>query len=236
MDSSQPSSFIPKSPVSGNVQKRRARKVYIFTFLIYIFFTASLLASGGTWFYKYTVQKNLNAMKLAVNQERENFSQTNMEQVTAFNERLIAAKDLLDAQVSLVSVLKAIEAVTVASVDISGFTYEKTENNTLALKLSARANGFNTLLFQRSIFPGNTVLAGSAITGVTYNSGDSTTGGEVITFSLEKDLNEGLIKTVADSVPTSIVTPEAETMPTASSTSDVLDATELPASSEAMTQ
>jgi hypothetical protein len=200
MDSSQGSSFIPKTPMSGSLSKRRVRKIYIFTYLIYTFFIGSLLAAGGVWFYKVTVQKELAAVQVALNEERERFNQADLEKVTELDARLIEAKNVFDAQVSVLQILKAVERITLASVDMHGFTFEKDVSAKLVLELSAEAGDFNTTLFQRQVLAGDAVLGGAEVTSVTYATTPETDGspsGSSVMFKVEKDVLPGTIKPVA---------------------------------------
>lgn len=207
MDSSQGSSFIPKAPVRGTVNKRRVRKVYVFTYLIYIFFIGSLLTAGGAWLYKLSVQRDLDAMKVTLNSEREQFNQADLERIRELNQRMEEVKRLLDNTVSMRSVLEAIEAVTVSAVDITGFSYHKEDSGALTLALAASADSFNTALFQRQVLASNPILAGATFDSVTYAGNNGDQAGEVITFTIDRELVRNSIQPGAPSTGTDLVAP-----------------------------
>ncbi len=233
MDSSQGSSFIPKSPVRGAVTKRRVRKVYLITYLIYVFFVGSLLASAGIWFYKFTVQNDLDAVKLALNEERDRFKQSDLEMVSQLNLRMKEADRLLSEQVSVANLLRAIESTMVLSVDLAGFLYEKDISGELRMTLNAQADDFNSTLFQRQVLASNPVLAGANMVSVAYGTqeGDATTQPEdTITFVIAKSIDPTTIvpTAIGTSVPASTpsATPDQQgtTSPETAANDAVIDA------------
>lgn len=218
MDSSSGASFIPKSPVKGTVNRRRVRRVYIFTYIIYIFFIGTLIASGVTWFYQYTMERKLEDTKLALNDERSKFNQADLSRVNDVNHRLQEVRRILDRQVSLLSVFKAIEDTTLRSIQLSGFAYQRDLNSELTVNLLAKANDFNATLFQRQVLNGNPVLAQSTLSEVTYTAGvaDDPGAGGSVSFTLTTPVSPALTA-VTPGVPpnpsSDLIVPTEETEP-----------------------
>lgn len=208
MDSSQGSSFIPKSPVRGAVTKRRVRKVYVFTYLIYIVFICSLLAAAGFWFIHYTADKNLAAAQRRLTEERNKFNASDVTMVTELSERINEAEELVDGQVSLLRALEAVEAVTVAAVSMTGLQYEKNQSAELSFSLVAKTEDFNSARYQREVLSANPVLAGASLTNVRYGateaSADGSTPSEsVVSFNIKKTLEPGsILPALPDAEPT----------------------------------
>lgn len=196
MDSSQSSSFIPKSPVRGAVNKRRVRKIYVITYLIYVFFLGTLLAAGATWFLKYSAEQSLTAVQNSLTEERNRFNQSDLHLVQEIDQRMAESNQLLNSQVSIASVFEAIEDVTLASVNMNGFLYEKTINSSLVMTLNARAADFNTTQFQRQVLSANPVLAGSDLIEVEYGAQtDALTAAvsDFVTFTISKTINPATV-------------------------------------------
>lgn len=216
MDSSQSSSFIPKAPVRGAVTKRRVRKVYVFTYLIYIVFICSLLAAAGFWFIHYTADKKLADAQRALTEEQSKFNDSDVATVMQLNERLEEAENLFKGHVSLVRALEAVESVTVASVAMTGLQYVKGENAKLSFSLVARTEDFNSARYQREVLSANPVLAGARLTSINYGVSESTTDGQtateaVVSFNIEKILEPGAIEPELITAPaTPSLPPEAE--------------------------
>ncbi len=198
MDSSQGSSFIPKAPVRGAVSKRRVRKVYVFTYLIYIVFICSLLAAAGFWFIHFTAQNKLAEAQRTLTEERNKFNDSDVATVMQLSERMEEAEALLEGQVSLVRALEAVEAVTVASVSMTGLKYEKSESANLSFSLVAKTDDFNSARYQREVLAANTVLAGAKLNNVQYGVSESAVDGapvtsSVVSFNISKTLEPGAI-------------------------------------------
>ncbi len=205
MDSSQTSSFIPKSPVRGNVAKRKVRKVYVITYVIYIVFLGVLIASAFVWFLKMTATSGLSSIQADLAAEKTKFNQSDMAMVLELSERMEEAYTLLNQRVYLESVFDALEAVTAAPVFLTGMEYKKDEGAKLVLSLTARATDFNAVRFQRQLLSTSNVLAGAKITNVEYGVRELTENGtsvktELVVFSIEKDLNPADMKKMDQNV------------------------------------
>lgn len=199
MDSNQGSSFIPKSPVRGTVKKRGVRKVYIFTYLIFIFFFGTMIASAVTFAYDFTVNAQLAQAKQTLLDERTSFSQSNFEQVRELDVRTKTAYSLFSNHVSVLHVLSSLEASTLAAVQLTGFSFtkdlEESEEGSHTLVLNAKMSDFNAALFQREMFTGDSVLNGARLSEVTLTDTsviEESADAAEVTFVIEKVL------TVAD--------------------------------------
>ena len=203
MDSPQNASFIPKSPVHGSVSRRRVRKVYVLTYLVYVFFVGTLLAAGLTWIYQQAQERKLATAQDQLQKARNSFKPEDLTAVTELDGRMRAAQKMLDQQISIVDLLQAVEKTTVQSVQLSGFTYKKDEGNKLTLSMTARAADFNSALFQRQVLTGNPVLSGATMQNVTYVNTPATQDSpaqQQINFTLEEAVPSSalLTKTTAN--------------------------------------
>ena len=166
MPGPQGSSFIPKQPARGRVQRRGVRKIYVFTYISFVLFFGTLIAAGGTFFYKVSVDSQLQSEKEKLVVQREAFSQADIERVKELDMQLTAAQDLLDNHISIVTLFEALEAATVSNIELSGFSFLRTDSEGIEVNLSATAKDFNSVLFQRSIVDANPVLAGAKFEGL----------------------------------------------------------------------
>ncbi len=212
MDSSQSSSFIPKAPVRGAVTKRRVRKVYVFTYLIYIVFICSLLAAAGFWFVHYSADAKLAEAQRALTEAQSKFNDSDVAAVMELNERMEEANALFKGHVSLVRALEAVESVTVASVSMTGLKYVKAESAKLSFSLVARTDDFNSARYQREVLASNPVLAGSVLTSINYGVSEAATEGQsaaqaVVSFNIEKVLEPGSIEPQMTAAPVTEIVP-----------------------------
>ena len=195
MENRQGTSFIPKSPVRGAVKPAGARKVYIFTFVSFVFFFGTLLATAGTFFYNISIDSQLSSQKARLSEERSSFNQSDLERIHELETRMKTAFNILDGKVSLHSLLIALEDTTLRPVQIVGLEYKKDVNKSLNLALSIRTTNLNAALFQREIFSGNTVLKGSSVSEIIFTDGAAEGDSEVlaeseVTFTVSKELTK----------------------------------------------
>lgn len=193
-------SFIPKQPAVGKVKKRRVtRKIYVLTYVSFVFFFGTLIAAGGTFFYELSVKSQLEVQKQKLIEERKLFNQADFERVKEFDTKLISAKKVLDEHVSVLSILEALESSTVSTVQLMALEIDRTSNNSIALSLEAMSENFNSVIFQRKIFNSNPVLHGSELNGFSIMSApkDEVELGlpeQFVTFSLAKDFSPSDIR------------------------------------------
>ena len=221
MENQQGGSFIPKSPVRGTVKPSGVRKVYIFTYVAFVFFFGTLLATAGTFFYNISIESQLAAQKERLAQARNSFNQADLERVRELESRMDSAFGILNKKVSILTLLEALQDTTLRSVQIKGFEYIKNIDNSLNLKLAIETTDFNAALFQREVLSGSPVLKGATISDITHTNIDSVSEGEslsksTVSFTVSKKLSIDEIPYMVKNVTTAPL--QTETIESATST------------------
>ena len=152
------SSFIPKRGPAKKKRKSSTRQVYIFTYISYILMFSTLLATGGVYFYKGYVERQLNEEITALNQEIASFNEGDMQRVTEFDQRLQQAEGRLDTSVSIASVFDALEASVIDSVQILDLNLTREDDSSLLLDAAIETDTFDSTIFQRFVFKDNDTL------------------------------------------------------------------------------
>lgn len=225
----QGSSFIPKQPANGSVKRSGVRRIYIFTYVAFVMFFGTIIASAGTFFYQVSVESQLEAEKEKLVQAKEAFSQADIEKIKAVSLQIEAAKMLLDNHISAASIFDTLEKNTVSTIQLTDFSLVREDFTDIMMSVSARTNGFNPARFQREIVRQNPILAGSSLVGV---GGQSSIDEEdplsllepeeiEVTFTLEKELkpNEVMYQPYTPSTPVirNVSTSQAENNETTAS-------------------
>ncbi len=153
-----PSSFIPKSPTKSTARPRGVRKIYVFTYLSLVLFFGTLIASAGTFFFEFSLKNQLASQKQELANEQNAFNARDLERLRDLNNRIENAKRLLSTHVSVADIFTALETSTVATVQLTGVEYERTEFGGIRLSLSALTKSLNDARFQRDIFASNEIL------------------------------------------------------------------------------
>lgn len=176
-------SFIPKRGPAKKKRKTTTRQVFIFTYISYILTFATLLAAGGVFIYERVVDQQLTDEIAALNQEIDSFSQTDMQRVTEFDQRLQQAAGKLDVSVSIASVFKALELATVETVKILDLDISRSFDDELNLVASIETDGFDSTIFQRGVYGRDKVISDVVVSDVVRAPAAEDAGGRVISDS-----------------------------------------------------
>lgn len=156
MEQNFQTSFIPKKPL---IEKRAtpAQPISIFTIIsIFILFTM-LLTSGGIYFYKGLVAKNIVQMQADLEKAKNRFEPSKITELKTLDKRLQASSDILSKHITIVPIFKMLEGVTMKTVRYSkfGYTYDNAKDNKVLVSMSGVAVGYRSIALQSDIFTEN---------------------------------------------------------------------------------
>ncbi|MBP6881527.1 MAG: hypothetical protein KBC35_02795 [Candidatus Pacebacteria bacterium] len=229
-------SFIPKrGPAPRGKHGPASRRVYLFTIVSYIVLFATLLATGGVFFYTSYITQERNLKVSELDKAINSFSEEGMREVLKFDARLQQASDRLNSSVSVLSIFKALEESTIDTVAIQNLEMKRQEDDEYLLTASIITDSFDSTIFQRDTYQGNQTISNVLISDVsadiaTDEDSESTETEPVVTFTATLNVPVGKIlydpatHSSSDfSETTTIVTP-TENETTASTTSaEVID-------------
>lgn len=152
------SSFIPQRPTRGKVAPKSFRKVYILSYVSYLLFFSVLLAVGGIFFYKLTLQSQLSQLQQELVSKQQSFNQADLDRIKNLDDRIDAAAKLVDNHASLIAIFNALEKTVADPVQFASFNYNRAENiDSPELTISARADQFDEIIFQEQILKNNAI-------------------------------------------------------------------------------
>lgn len=161
MDGSQSSSFIPKQPARGKVKTRGVRKIYIFAYISFVLFFGTLIATAGTFFYKVSVDAQLNAERQKLADLKGQFDRAELERIKDLEKQLDLAALVIDQHISVTAFFNALETSAIDSIDYEELLIERPEPTDITIALKGTTEDFNSILFQRSVIAGNPILTGA---------------------------------------------------------------------------
>lgn len=163
------SSFIPKN--ANKVKKpRTSKRIYIFSYISYVFFFGTLLVVLGTYVYAAQVSNALAEHKQMLTDERNEFTEGDLAEVRDLEKRIIIAERLIAESSAPSKIFTALESVVADTVRFSGFTYERLENNDFKLSLTGDADSFDSAVFQRDLMAAAPILSSATLSTYTYGS------------------------------------------------------------------
>ena len=149
-------SFIPKKPIVAERAVRTA-SVGILTIISFFVLFAVLLATGGLYFYKGIVAKNIAEMEKSLDLAKNDFEPSKITELQLLDRRLIASTDILSHHLAISPVFQALSAITMKTVRFTKFSYafadDKNANESkVIIQLSGQAVGYRSIALQSDLF------------------------------------------------------------------------------------
>lgn len=217
----QGGSFIPRQTTGSNVRKKVRKRIYVLAYVTYVFFFGVMLIAGGLFVWDYQLNRSLDSVRLALNEERNAFSQSDIERIRELDQQLQLVEELLDTHPAPSRVLAALSETVLQNITLSEFSINSDEDalDSYTVSFTGTAPNFSALLFQREVFAANPILAAADIAELTYPAQESTGLAlqQEVTFSFVADVPvdrfafTGVVLPAAPELPS---TDEATTTPT----------------------
>lgn len=165
----QNASFIPKNVNRLERRSRGTHRIYLLSYLSYVFFFGTLIAVVGIYFYGIQVAAELNNIKSALDDARTRFSERDIETVRALEKKLLSASQLVNESAAPSRIFDDIETIVSSDVRFSAFAYERLPGAQFKVTLSGAADDFNQALYQRDLVRQSPLLKNADIVEYDYN-------------------------------------------------------------------
>ncbi|MFA5840689.1 MAG: hypothetical protein WC847_00210 [Candidatus Paceibacterota bacterium] len=188
MEQNFQTSFIPKKPMLKETTVS-ARPVSIFLIIsLFVLFTV-LLATGGLYFYKGIVTKNITEMEKTLNLARNRFEPAKITELQTFDKRLRASTEILGKHMTVTPIFTALEQLTMKSVRFTKFSYSLggEDKAGISIKMSGIAIGYRSIALQSDLFAKNKNLIDPVFSNLVLdNSGN-------VLFDLDFSVDPGFV-------------------------------------------
>jgi len=146
-------SFIPKKPIVRE-HATPPRSVGFFTVISVLIVFTVLVATGGLYFYKELVTKNIANMQNALSLARNRFEPAKIAELKVLDKRLAASSEILSKHIAITPIFEALQAVTMKTVQYTEFNYDfgGEGNGKILVHLSGVATSYSTLALQSDLF------------------------------------------------------------------------------------
>ena len=166
-------SFIPNKPVSSGTKQRKVKRVYLLTYVVYIFFAVTILLSGALWFYQGQLNSQLADVQAAIEVEQQQFDQTALLTLVDFDSRLEQAANIFFSRAEVTTLLSVLEEVLISGTSLAGLSYNE-ESNLVVLDIIPQFQTMNDALYRREIINDHVLFSDAAISGVKLNDETAT--------------------------------------------------------------
>lgn len=183
-------SFIPKKPIiDEHVSSSRPVSVFLIGALFILF--SVLLGTGGLYFYKGVVSKNIVSMQSTLTLAQNRFEPSKIVELQVLDKRLKAASEILSKHVVTTPIFEILEQITMKTVRYTKFNYElateKNKNGNVNIKMSGIAVGYRSIALQSDLFAKNKNLIDPLFSNLTLDN-----NGNVV-FDLEFSVDPSFV-------------------------------------------
>jgi hypothetical protein len=156
MDQNFQTSFIPKKPIV-NETVSAPRPIGLLTIIsLFILFTV-FLTSGGLFFYKGIMARNITKMQNDLKLAEQRFEPAKIKDLQVLDKRLRTANQILSKHVAITPIFKSLQEITMKSVRYTKFGYDfgTGKDGKINVKMSGVTLGYSFLALQSDLFAQN---------------------------------------------------------------------------------
>jgi len=188
MEQNFQTSFIPKKPI---LEERAvaSRPIGLLVIVSIFILFAVLLASGGLYFYKGILTKNITKMEGDLNLAKNRFEPSKINQLQVLDKRLEASNTILSKHVAVSPIFQALQTLTMKTVRYTKFSYSLgTEKDPkIMVKMSGQAVGYRSIALQSDLFKKNKYLLDPAFSNLSLDEKGS------VLFDLEFSVDPSFV-------------------------------------------
>jgi hypothetical protein len=152
MDQNFQTSFIPKKPIMEERIASSQPIGFFFVVSIFILFVV-LLGTGGLYFYKTSVAKNITSMQNSLTLAQNAFEPSKITELQVLDKRLSSANEILSNHIATTPIFTELQKVTMQTVRFTKFSYDlgTSTNANVDVKMSGIAVGYRSVALQSDL-------------------------------------------------------------------------------------
>ncbi len=156
MEQNFQTSFIPKKPIVKNRTIVAQSIGFLLVLSIFIVCTI-IIASGGLYFYKGVMTKNISKMEADLNLAKNRFEPSKINQLQVLDKRLRASTEILSKHLAISPIFKALQMITMKTVRFTEFDYnlDYEKNPKILVIMDGLATGYRSIALQSDLFTNN---------------------------------------------------------------------------------
>ena len=166
MDPRFQTSFIPKKPIIAATGKVAA-PINLFSLIATIFFVFALVLTGGAFFYKQLVIKQIESSKQALEDAKGAFEPEVIKDLIRLDSRLEAGKSLIENHVAVTPLFDFLSSVTLKSVRFKDFTFEYLASDRIQVEMKGQAQNYASVALQADLFSEQASLRDTVLSDMT---------------------------------------------------------------------
>ena len=142
-------SFIPRKAL-GREALGRDRPVSFFLVIATLLFVTALLGSGGVFFYKYALGKNITDAAAYLDDQKKALEPETISYLITTDKRLRVANELLEKHIVASPIFSVLENMTLQTVRYSKFEYDYASGNP-TIHVLGQAKSYGSVALQADV-------------------------------------------------------------------------------------
>ncbi len=189
MDKEFQTSFVPKKTViEREISHTHSSFSGVANLVALIVFIASILAAGGAYFYRGSMEDKIVSYKDSLARARASFEPALISELQTLDKRMRASSEILAGHVAVSPIFTLLGELTLPQVRYSDFSYEFNEENPnlVDVEMSGEAKGYNFIALQADLLGDNKFIKNPIFSEFTLDQLGNIDF--TLTFSVDKSL------------------------------------------------
>ncbi|PJE74169.1 MAG: hypothetical protein COV01_01565 [Candidatus Taylorbacteria bacterium CG10_big_fil_rev_8_21_14_0_10_41_48] len=153
MDPRFQTSFIPKKPVvtQGSTLSKTST-VSLFSLIAVVLFILTLALSGGVFFWKSLIQKDIDVKQTTLERARDAFEPDLIKKIIRLDSRIENTKTLLGSHISVTRLFDLLSTIALRSVRFKDFNFSYLAKDKIEVVMKGQAQSFAAVAIQSDFF------------------------------------------------------------------------------------
>lgn len=186
MEDAPGQSFIPKNTPRTKAKRTSVRRIYVFAYISYTIFIATLIAAVGVTVYQLTIESRLTTERQNLAAEQGNFDQTAIDRIREYDNQLRAAERRFEDHMPTSRIFDALGRVVVSDVAFKDFSLTRPNDREMLVTITGTAPDFGSVILQREAFRRDTITESVEVSEVGVSEvtdEDAATSRQIVNFT-----------------------------------------------------
>jgi hypothetical protein len=193
MDPKFQTSFIPKKPIVSS-PRSASSSINLFSLIATVLFVAALALSGGVFFYKGLVAKEIEKDKITLERAKDAFEPELIEEIIRLDTRLETSKSLLASHLAVTPFFDFLSTVTLRSVRFRDFSFSYLAADKIRVDMKGQAQSYASVALESDLLNSQKYLKDTILSDMTLEPTGS------VSFRVSTTIDPSLLSYAANLV------------------------------------
>ncbi|MEN9621946.1 MAG: hypothetical protein RLZZ67_380 [Candidatus Parcubacteria bacterium] len=166
---------------------RESAPINLFSLLSTVVFIVVLALSGGAFFYKQYVVKQIDVNKTTFDRAKNAFEPDTVKKITRLDTRLEVGKKLLASHIAVTPFFDFLSSVTLKTVRFKDFSFAYLAKDKIQVSMKGQAQNYAAVALQSDLFDDQKQLKNTIVSGMALEAAGT------VVFSVSTTLDPALL-------------------------------------------